>query len=369
MHGAHTPRLQWSQAGDEIFFLASGPGMAEVCSVDLAGRVTVTMPGERRTIIDFDARAGTVAACVSDATTPSEVVVLRGGEERRLTDGNAWLRRRFVAMPERHVFSAPDGLELEGWLLKPPGFDPGRKYPLVLQVHGGPHGQYGWTFFHEFQMLAGMGFLVFYLNPRGSDGCGEEFKRACVQDWGGRDYEDLMTALDQLIERTGCVEEARMGVAGGSYGGFMTNWIVGHTDRFAAAVSMRSISNLVSEYAQHDIVLWGEVELGTRPWPDPDQLWARSPIRYVQDISTPLLLLHSEMDLRCAISQAEELFGALRLLGKEVELVRFPGESHDLSRSGRPDRRVERLRRIGGWFARHLLGQVAAGRDAAAVAS
>jgi len=155
-------------------------------------------------------------------------------------------------------------------------------------------------------------------------------------------------------------------VAGGSYGGFMTNWIVGHTDRFAAAVSMRSISNLVSEFAQHDIVLWSELEMGPRPWPDPDELWRRSPIRYVNEMRTPLLLLHGEMDLRCAISQAEELFGALRLLGRKVEMVRFPGESHDLSRNGRPDRRVERLRRIAGWFEAHLLGRAASGREGAA---
>src|SRR5262249_34670355 len=135
----------------------------------------------------------------------------------------------------------------------------------------------------------------------------------------------------------------------------MTNWAIGHTDRFAAAVSMRSISNLVSEYCQHDIVLWGVREMGPYPWPDLDELWQRSPIRYVRNVRTPLLLTHGEMDLRCAISQAEELFGARRLLGREVELVRFPGESHDLSRSGRPDRRVERLNRIAGWFASHLL--------------
>ena len=162
-----------------------------------------------------------------------------------------------------------------------------------------------------------------------------------------------MAALDQLIDR-GFVDTRRMGIAGGSYGGFMANWAVGQTDRFAAAVSMRSISNLVSEYAQHDIVLWGVLEMGPPPWPDADELWKRSPIRYVDRIKTPLLLTHGEMDLRCAISQAEEMFGAMRLQGKEVELVRFPGESHDISRSGRPDRRVERLKRILGWFHKHM---------------
>ena len=163
-----------------------------------------------------------------------------------------------------------------------------------------------------------------------------------------------MTALDQVIERTGAVDTARMGIGGGSYGGFMTNWAIGHTNRFAAAVSMRSISNLVSEYSQHDIVLWGELELGPPPWPDQEALWERSPIKYVREMKTPLLLTCGEMDLRCAISQSEELFGAMRLLGQTAELVRFPEESHDISRSGRPDRRVERLRRIAGWFERFL---------------
>jgi len=133
--------------------------------------------------------------------------------------------------------------------------------------------------------------------------------------------------------------------------------VIGQTRRFKAAVAMRSIANLVSEYAQHDIVPWGRNEIGPEPWPDSDELWRRSPIRYVRDITTPLLLTHGEMDLRCAVSQAEEMFGAMRLLGKEVELVRFPGESHDLSRSGRPDRRVERLDRIAAWFGKYLLGK------------
>jgi dipeptidyl aminopeptidase/acylaminoacyl peptidase len=368
LRGSRAARLRWSDGGDRLYFLASGPGVADLRSVDLAGRVTLEVAAERRALYDFDVSAGRVAACAGDATCPGDVVLVRSGEEERLTDANPWLRERFLAVPERHVFTAADGLEIEGWLLRPPDFDPGRPQPLVLQVHGGPHGQYGWAFFLEFQVLAGMGFLVFYTNPRGSDGYGEEFRRACVRDWGGRDYQDLMAALDQLIERTGFVDEARMGVAGGSYGGFMTNWAIGQTDRFAAAVSMRSITNLVSDFAQHDIVPWGELEMGPRPWPDADELWRRSPIRNVRDIRTPLLLLHGEMDLRCPISQAEELFGALRLLGREVELVRFPGESHDLSRGGRPDRRVEHLDRIAGWFRRHLLDRVES-RDEGATAS
>ncbi len=366
MRASHGVRICWSSEGDRLYFPSSGPGISGLSSVDLEGQVRPEVGGQRR-VFDFDVAHSVVAFCASDTTNPGELHVITGGAEARLTDLNPWLRDRYVAQPERHQFTAPDGWVLEGWLLKPDGFDPSRRYPLVLQIHGGPHGQYGWAFFHEFQILVGMGYLVFYMNPRGSDGYGEVFRTAVVRDWGGKDFIDLMSSLDQLIERTGFVETSRMGVGGGSYGGFMTNWVVGQTDRFSAAVSMRSISNLVSEYSQHDIVLWGMLELGPPPYPDLDELWKRSPIRYVQNIKTPLLLTCGEMDLRCAISQSEELFGAMRLLGKTVELVRFPEESHDISRGGRPDRRVERLRRIASWYER-FLGTASAERAAEAAA-
>ena len=356
MRGAHGARLVWAPEGDRIYFQAATRGGAELYSVDLEGAVRTEVSSAHRAILDFDVRDGVIVFIAANPWSPGDLYVVRDGVELRLSDFNPWLAaEREVLVPEKHSFFAPDGLEIDGWVLKPPGFDPARRWPLVMEVHGGPHAQYGWAFFHEFQVLAGMGFLVFYTNPRGSDGRTEEFKRAVVRDWGGKDYLDLMSALDQLIERTGFVDTARMGIGGGSYGGFMTNWVIGQTERFRAAVAMRSISNLVSEYAQHDIVPWGRNEMGPEPWPDSDELWRRSPIRYVRSITTPLLLTHGEMDLRCAISQAEEMFGALRLLGKEVELVRFPGESHDLSRGGRPDRRVERLIRIAGWFGKHLL--------------
>ena len=353
MRAGHGVRICWSRDGDRLYFTASGPGVTGLYSVDLEGNVRAEIGGQRR-LYDFDVTGPVIAFCASDPSDPGEVHVVMQGAEARLTDLNAWLRDRYIAQPEEHSFTAPDGWVLQGWLLKPPGFDPTRAYPLVMEVHGGPHAEYGWAFFHELQILAGMGFLVFYMNPRGSDGYGEQFRKAVVRDWGGKDYIDLMTALDQLIQRTGFVDTKRLGIGGGSYGGYMTNWVIGQTDRFAAAVAMRSISNLVSEYGQHDIVLWGQLEMGPPPWPDPDELWRRSPIRYVNNVKTPLLLTCGEMDLRCAISQSEEMFGALRLLGKTVELVRFPEESHDLSRSGRPDRREERLRRIADWFERFL---------------
>ena len=362
MRAGHATRICWTAEGDRIYFLASGPGVTGVHSVDLQGDVREEAGGLRR-IYDFDVASGVIAFCASDASSPGELFMLTHGAEARVTDLNPWLHDRYVAEPEQHYFTAPDGWRLEGWILKPQGHDPDRVYPTVLEIHGGPHAQYGWSFFHELQILAGMGFVVFYMNPRGSDGYGERFRREVVRDWAGKDYIDIMSSLDQIIERAGYIDASRLGVGGGSYGGYMTNWIIGQTDRFAAAVSMRSISNLVSEYSQHDIVVWGVLQLGPPPWPDLDELWRRSPIRYVQNIRTPLLLTAGEMDLRCAMSQSEEMFGAMRLLGKTVELVRFPEESHDLSRNGRPDRRVERLRRIGGWFER-FLGTAAADRPA-----
>src|SRR3989441_2083147 len=363
MRAGHATRICWTAQGDRIYFLASGPGTTAIQSVDLEGNVREEAAGQRR-IYDFDIASGVVAFCASDASSPGELFMLTHGAEARVTDLNPWLHDRYVAEPEQHYFTAPDGWRLEGWILKPQGHDPDRVYPTVLEIHGGPHAQYGWSFFHELQILASMGFVVFYMNPRGSDGYGERFRREVVRDWAGKDYIDIMSSLDQIIERAGYIDASRLGVGGGSYGGLMTNWIIGPTARFPAAGSMRSISNLVSEYSQHDIVVWGVLQLGPPPWPDLDELWRRSPIRYVQNIRTPLLLTAGEMDLRCAMSQSEEMFGAMRLLGKTVELVRFPEESHDLSRNGRPDRRVERLRRIGAWFER-FLGTAAAGRPAA----
>src|SRR5437667_5159816 len=362
MRAGHATRICWTAEGDRIYFLASGPGVTSVHSVDLEGNVREEAAGQRG-IYDFDVATGGFAFGASDAGNPGALFMLTHGAEARITDLNPWLHDRYIAEPEQHYFTAPDGWRLEGWVLKPPDHDPSRLYPAVLEIHGGPHAQYGWSFFHELQILAGLGYVVFYMNPRGSDGYGERFRRDVVRDWAGKDYLDVMSSLDQVIERTGYIDTNRLGVGGGSYGGYMTNWIIGQTDRFAAAVSMRSISNLVSEYSQHDIVLWGVLQLGPPPWPDLDELWRRSPIRYVKNVRTPLLLTAGEMDLRCAMSQSEELFGALRLLGKTAELVRFPEESHDLSRGGRPDRRVERLKRIVAWYEKYL-GTASAERPA-----
>jgi acylaminoacyl-peptidase len=239
--------------------------------------------------------------------------------------------------------------------MKPGAFDPATKYPLVLSVHGGPAAQYGWSFMHEFNVLIGMGAIVLYTNPRGSDGYGEAFKRKVCGDWGGMDYADLMAGVDHVVA-AGFVDETRMGVCGGSYGGFMTNWIIGHTDRFEAAVTQRSVSNMISMDGSSDLANRFQALFGAPEpfWENFENYWRQSPLNYIANAKTPTLVIHNEKDLRCEIEQGEQVFVALKKLGVETEMVRFPGETHGLSRDGRTDRRIARLKHILRWFDRYL---------------
>src|SRR2546427_11399298 len=238
MRAGHATRVIWSAEGDRIYFPASGSGVTSIHSVDLDGNIREEAGGRRRSY-DFDVANGVLVFCASYPTNPCELYMLTQGAEARVTDLNPSLHERFVALPEQEYFTAPDGWKLEGWVLKPQGFDPNRLHPTVMEIHGGPHAQYGWSFFHELQILAGMGFVVFYMNPRGSDGYGERFRRDVVRDWAGKDYLDLMASLDQIIERAGYIDANRLGVGGGSYGGYLTNWIIGQTHPVSAADSMR----------------------------------------------------------------------------------------------------------------------------------
>jgi dipeptidyl aminopeptidase/acylaminoacyl peptidase len=262
------------------------------------------------------------------------------------------LARIDVADPE--PFSVRSGsVHVHGWLLKPPGFNPRRKYPAIIEIHGGPQVQYGCAFFHELQCLAAAGYVVVYANPRGGSGYGLKFMSAIRGRWGGLDYQDVMRVANWLFARP-FVDKRRVGVTGGSYGGYMTNWLIGHTNRFAAAVTQRSVVNIESIIGTSDYGYQLGEELGGWPWKNVERLRRQSPLTFVKNIKTPLLIIHSEQDLRCAIEQAEQLFMSLRLLGREVEFVRFEGECHELSRGGRPQNRAERLRRILGWFEKHL---------------
>ena len=274
----------------------------------------------------------------------------------RLTSVNGEvLSNLHLSKPEPFIFQSSDGLEIEGWMIKPIDFDPARKYPAVLEIHGGPAVTYGLAFFHEFQLLASNGYGVFYCNPRGSLGYGEWFAQQVIADQGGMDYQDIMV-LRNVMEGVGWVDTSKVGVTGGSYGGFMTNWIVGHTDKFAAAVTQRSISNWYTKYGTSDIGFYGNKKsMGNRDlWDSEGWLMERSPIRYAPSVNTPILIIHSEQDYRCPMEQAEQWYVALKRLGKTVEFVRFQGESHELSRSGKPWNRKERLRHMLRWFDQYL---------------
>ncbi len=227
-------------------------------------------------------------------------------------------------------------------------------YPSILEIHGGPRVQYGNLFMHEFYYLAAQGYVVYFCNPRGGQGYGEVHSKAITNNWGTVDYADLMVWAD-LVQQKPYVDPDRMGVTGGSYGGYMTNWIIGHTDRFRAAVTQRSVSNMISMYGSSDFNWTFQAEFGDQPvWENMENSWRQSPLKYIGNVKTPTLVIHSENDMRCEMEQDEQVFVALKKLGVDTEMVRFPGEPHGLSRGGRTDRRVARLEGILGWFGRYL---------------
>ncbi len=256
---------------------------------------------------------------------------------------------------EEVSFLGPGGDELHGWILKPPGFDPQRKYPSILEIHGGPQTQYGRVFMHEFYYLAAQGYVVYWCNPRGSQGYGEAFSGTIFNDWGSVDYADIMAWAD-YVEEQPYIDAGRMGVTGGSYGGYMTTAIVGRTNRFKAAVAQRLVSNLLSFYGSSDLNILTEELMGMQapPWTDFEQYWRMSPISTIGSARTPTLIMHSEKDYRCDSEQGEQVFIALQRLGVESELILFPEEAHGLSRDGRTDRRVARLQHIARWFEKYL---------------
>jgi len=360
--GAEEGVLKWSSDSKYIYFRCDDLGSNHIFRVGLQGKVEKLTDG-KMTVGSFslDKTNSNMAFNATDATTPSELWIKDEKGMRCLTEMNKGLVKELrLSEPEEFWFTASDGVKVQGWIVKPQGLKEGEKYPMILQIHGGPHSAYGFKLMpaeHEFQVLADHGFVVVYTNPRASTGYGESFARI-TGHWGERDYQDMMEAVDYVINTYPYVDAGRLGVAGGSYGGFMTNWIVGHTDRFKAAVTMRSISNWYSFHGSSDIGWMSlptmEMGWGKDPWDNLDVIMEKSPITYVKNINTPLLILHSEEDYRCPMEQAEQLFAALKKLKKTVELVRTPGESHELSRSGKPKHRIERLQHIVRWFDTYL---------------
>ena len=314
--------------------------------------------GGRRVIrgFDHDEKAKQVAFVATSVNRPTELFIadLDGRNERKLTSFNDQLNAEIAwSDAEKFTFQGVGGLTIEGWLMKPFGYQAGKKYPLVLYIHGGPHSRYDEGWFDEFQNLAGAGFLVLYTNPRGSSGSGADFTFSTRGRWFAEDYQDLMQATDIAAQRAD-VDSTRMGVTGGSYGGVMTAWITSHTSRYNAAEADRMISNWWSWYGASDVQGLTEFEFFGKPWENPAMYDSLSPIRYVKHVKTPTLIVQSEEDHRTPMADADQWFMALRKQGVPAEWVRYPRSNHDLSRTGEPWLLVDRLGRLRQWFTHWL---------------
>ncbi|MEM7582295.1 MAG: S9 family peptidase [Acidobacteriota bacterium] len=354
----HPSNLRWAADGQGLFFLADDRGARRLFHLDLPGGRIRQLLSEQASVADLEVapRGDLLTFTLHDETRLAEVWVCRpdGSEARALTRANAEL----LAELERGALETLDLSQatgsFQGFVLKPVGWRAGASFPLVLQIKGGPGGMWGHRWMHEFQMLAGKGWGVAFVNYRGSTGYGEAHQNAVRQDYGGVDAQDNLDFLEQLLERNPWIDRERLFLTGGSHGGFLTNWILTRTDRFRAAVTQRSVSNWVSEAGtQQYTPRQMNVEFGGSLWENYDLYWDRSPIKHADRISTPTLILHGDQDHICPIGQAQELFYALKANGVETELVIFEGENHSLSRTGTPINLVERLRRIIEWFERH----------------
>ncbi len=347
-----------------IYVLGTWHGEIQMYRVAMDGSCEAVTTGEQE-VYQFQLAKDSsyMIAAISEALLPCDLFRIElenAGEEKtakqRLTELNKSVLDSFqLSEPQMFWFNNNAGQRLQGWIMYPPHREEGKKYPMLLQIHGGPHAMYGANYSHEFQLLAAQGNIVLYMNPHGSSGYGQQFAVSCQEAIGERDYEDLIDAVDYALQAYSYIDDARLGVGGGSYGGFMTNWIVGHTNRFKAAITDRSISNWISFYGVSDIgMLFTENLLGDNPWRDPMRLWEKSPLAYAEQMETPLLIIHGELDYRCPVGQAEELYIALKRQGKTTEMVRFPKSNHALHRAGIPSLRVERLERMINWYKEYL---------------
>lgn len=355
--------VTWGSDGRTVLTLFSDCGRVHLVAVDTVLKSVRTLAGGDRRIAGYAATADlrTIALSVTDPVTPSRLTVWRSedGEERTLDEpSRSFTDEVAVLAPVPFTARAEQGPDLDGFLLLPDSPD-GSRVPTVLEIHGGPMMMYAWSFFFEFQVLAGRGYAVVFGNPRGSQGYGEGFCSAIRDQWGDLDYADVMAILDEALRMEPKLDSQALGVAGGSYGGYMTNWIVGHTERFKAAATMRSVADWRAMMGTSDVgPEWVHRAGGEPPWTNDPWYVQQSPITYVDRIVTPLLIEHQEGDLRCPIEQAEILFTAVKWLGKApVKFVRYPDEFHGMSRNGKPWHRVHRLQLLTDWFDRYLRGR------------
>lgn len=357
--------LEWSRDGKSLYFETGVKGELHLFRVDLPAKSVAQVTSGARGVrnADFNFASGKMVYLANDFKHLDDLYVaaLNGRNERKLTNVNEalWKQLQFADV-ERFTYKSADDWDVDAFVVKPSGWQEGRKYPLVLSVHGGPAGQYGVDWYHEFQVYAAKGYAVLFTNPRGSTGYGQKFERGIVNEWGGKDYLDLMNGLDAALKKYPWIDQNRLGVTGGSYGGFMTNWIVGHTDRFKAAVTLRSVSNFVSDEGTRDGAYGHTSDFSGDLFQRFDFYWDRSPLKYAKNVKTPTLILHSDNDFRVPIEQGEQWFRALRHFGVTTEIVFFPRENHNLTRTGEPKHLVESLNWQLYWFDRFLNGNAGA---------
>ena len=354
---SQAPGVVWTENND-LYFQVSTEGDIRLYYATLEGALYPASPESEHVYGYAIFKNGNRALMtVSNPIFPGELFDfdITTGERKQLTSFNEkFLEETTLSTPEAIVYTTKDNWTVHGWIMKPADYVEGEKYPLIVEVHGGPHTLYANTFFHEMQLLTAQGYGVLYVNPRGSHGYSQTFVDGVRGDYGGGDYEDIMAGVDYALENYAWIDEKRLGITGGSYGGFMTNWVVGHTNRFKAAVTQRSISNWISFYGVSDIGYYFTEWQIQADLNDVEKLWHHSPLKYAANVETPLLILHSERDFRCPIEQAEQFYITLKRMGKEVGFVRFPECDHNLSRTGIPSLRLERLDQITSWFAKYL---------------
>ena len=351
----------WSADNRSIIIGYAKEGKANVGSFDAAsGKLTDVTTGNQA-VVSFRAipDASKFALLISTPTRIGDLYWLdkAGAQPKQLTHINDDLFSKLnLSEPEEIWHNSFDGRKIQVWVQKPPDFDPTKKYPLILNIHGGPHAAYGFIFDHEFQWMAAKGYVVLYPNPRGSTSYGQEFGNIIQHNYPGDDYKDLMAGVDELIRR-GYVDEKKLAVTGGSGGGLLTNWTIGQTTRFAAAVSQRDIASWTDWWYTADFTLFQPTWFKAPPFEDPEDYRRRSPITYVNKIQTPLMLILGEVDWRTPTGPGgEAMFRALKYRKIPTVMVRFPNESHELSRSGQPWHRIERLQHIVGWFDKWIMG-------------
>jgi dipeptidyl aminopeptidase/acylaminoacyl peptidase len=352
----------WSKDGRFIFVGAAEEGRANLKRIDAeTGKVEALTTGDHD-VFSYSATPDASKAAVLISTTTNigdlYVVDVASRDLRRLTKINDDLFSKLnVTEPAMIWYNSFDGKRIQTWVQRPPDFQEGKKYPMIINIHGGPHAAYGYTFDHEMQWMAAKGYVVLYPNPRGSTTYGQDFGNVIQYKYPGDDFKDLMAGVDDLIKR-GWVDPDRMGVTGGSGGGLLTNWVIGHTQRFKAAVSQRDIADWTDFWYTADFTLFTPMWFRGAPWEQEADFKARSPITYIKDINTPLMLILGESDYRTPpASGGEQMFRALKYKKIPTVMVRFPGESHELSRSGVPKHRVERLQHIVAWFDKYVQGQ------------